>query len=172
MQAPHSARSETVQVPSAHAFQGARFEPITLTAGLLKGRWRPLILWNLFWEGKTFFRLARAMPGISKAVLTRDLADLVAAGLVERRRTSSEAVEFAFSDSPLAQRLRLLVGALYDWGLAAGQEAVVVRLVVRRLFGFQEVDHSRATVGEPGRAELADSQPPRFNGGPFGGHSH
>lgn len=163
--------SETAEVPSAHGPRGARLEPVALAAGVLKGRWTPFILWNLFWGSRSFYRLARAMPGIPRTVLSRELSDLVTAGLVERRRTSPETVEFAYAGSPLAQRLRLLVGALYDWGLGASREDRVGRMAARKLLGFQELGHSSATAGEPGPAALTESNPTRSGGDASGERS-
>lgn len=163
--------SEAMEVPSAHTPRGARLEPVALAAGVLKGRWTPFILWNLFWGSRSFYRLARAMPGIPRTVLSRELSELLTAGLIERRRTSSETVEFAYAGSPLAQRLRVLVGAWYDWGLGATREDRVGRLVSRKLLGFQELSHSSVTAGEPGSAELTESNPTRSAGDASGERS-
>ncbi|MDQ8756670.1 helix-turn-helix domain-containing protein [Sphingosinicella sp. LHD-64] len=58
--------------------------PIEGAMVLLSGRWRALILYYLGQGPMRFNELMRALDGISQRMLTRDLRELEAAGVIDR----------------------------------------------------------------------------------------
>jgi DNA-binding HxlR family transcriptional regulator len=92
---------------------------VELTAGLLKGRWSALILWHLFWGGKSFYQLLRELDGVSRPALARELEEMERHGVVRRRvlRLGSTRVEYVLTD--LGESLKTVVGVMYEWGLYA-----------------------------------------------------
>lgn len=82
---------------------------------LLSGRWRSLILYCLIDGPKRFNALQRANPGLSQQMLSRDLKDLEAAGVVSRSVTPTvpPQVEYALTD--VGQRLMPILKELGDW---------------------------------------------------------
>lgn len=82
---------------------------------LLSGRWKNLILYCLIDGPKRFNALQRANPGLSQQMLSRDLKELEAAGVVSRSvmPTVPPQVEYALTDA--GERLIPILKALGDW---------------------------------------------------------
>lgn len=82
---------------------------------LLSGRWRNLILYCLTDGPRRFNALQRANPGLSQQMLSRDLKDLEAAGVVSRSVTPTvpPQVEYALTDA--GKRLIPILKELGDW---------------------------------------------------------
>lgn len=90
--------------------------PMEVTLQALEGR-RPLIVWNLFWGARSFSELMRSIPGITKKVLRRELAEMERQGLVSREVRSGGNRKADYSLTPLGQSLKPLVASMYEWGL-------------------------------------------------------
>ena len=91
--------------------------PIELTVEALRGPFRPLIVWGLFWGARPFSELMRHVPRVTKKALRRELADMEGLGLVCRdvRPGSSRRAKYLLT--PLGETLRPVVGSMYEWGL-------------------------------------------------------
>ena len=95
--------------------------PIEGAMVLLSGRWRALIVYYLDKAPMRFNALQRALGPISQRMLTRDLRELEAAGVV-RRTVYPEApprVEYELTVS--GRHLMSIVDALGDWWEAHGK---------------------------------------------------
>jgi DNA-binding HxlR family transcriptional regulator len=95
--------------------------PIERTTEALRGPFRPLIVWGLFWGGRSFSELMRHVPDVTKKALRRELADMERLGLVVRDVPPGSNRRATYSLSPLGDTLRPVVGAMYEWGLRCGQ---------------------------------------------------
>lgn len=82
---------------------------------LLSGRWRTLLIYYLIEGPKRFSDLQRDNPTISHRMLTLDLRELEAAGVVARTvyPTVPPRVEYALTKD--GRRLVPLINALGDW---------------------------------------------------------
>jgi DNA-binding HxlR family transcriptional regulator len=89
--------------------------PLEVTLDVLDGRWKPLLIWQLFWGARPFCELMRRMPGMTKKRLRRELADMEQQGLV--RRAVSENRKASYGLTPLGETLKPVVGGMYEWGL-------------------------------------------------------
>jgi hypothetical protein len=58
--------------------------PIELTVEVLRGPFRPLIVWGLFWGPRPFSELMRHVPDVTKRALRRELVEMERIGLVVR----------------------------------------------------------------------------------------
>ena len=89
--------------------------PLEATLQVLDGPWKPLIVWQLFWDARPFCELMRRMPGITKKCLRRELEEMERTGLVCRtvRREGSA----AYALTLLGETLKPIVGGMYEWGL-------------------------------------------------------
>jgi DNA-binding HxlR family transcriptional regulator len=83
---------------------------------VIGGLWKPTILVNLLLGKKRFMELSRLIPDATQRVLTLQLRELEADGLVTRRvfpevppRVEYEATDLARSVAPILANLR-------DWG--------------------------------------------------------
>ncbi len=135
--------------PVRAATSTARFgSPVEITAGLLRGRWTALILWNLFWGGKRFYRLLRDLPGIPRKALALELQELERLGLIERQfhRRDLDGVEYTLS--LVGQSLKPVLVTMYEWGLLVWNLPVAEALAVGEQPGTQ-AEHSRPSEEDP-----------------------
>ena len=95
--------------------------PIELTTEVLRGPFRPLIVWGLFWGARPFSELMRHVPDVTKRALRRELVEMERIGLVVRdvRPDSNRRAFYALS--PFGETLRPVVGAMYEWGLLCAE---------------------------------------------------
>lgn len=94
--------------------------PIELTLEALRGPFRPLIVWGLFWGRRPFSELMRRIPDVTKKTLRRELTEMERMGLVRRDVRDGSNRRAEYSLSPLGETLRPVVGAMYEWGLRCG----------------------------------------------------
>jgi len=87
-----------------------------VTLGVLDGRWKPLLIWQLFWGARPFCELMRRMPGMTKKRLRWELADMERQGLV-RRIVSPDSRKASYGLTLLGESLKPVVGGMYEWGL-------------------------------------------------------
>jgi DNA-binding HxlR family transcriptional regulator len=90
--------------------------PMEVTLQALEGR-RPLIVWHLFWGARSFSELMRSIPGITKKVLRRELAEMERQAIVSREVRLGGNRKADYSLTPLGQSLKPVVAAMYEWGL-------------------------------------------------------
>ena len=77
---------------------------------VIGGRWKVLILRELFAGPKRHGELRRALPGISAKVLTEQLGELVLDGaLLRQERTVGRARQVEYSLTEFGERLRGLI---------------------------------------------------------------
>ena len=93
--------------------------PVEITAALLRGRWTAVVVWHLFWGGKRFYQLVREIEGIPRRALAHELEELERAGIVERRVQHLGPAKVEYSLTRLGDSLKIVVGAMYEWGLVA-----------------------------------------------------
>lgn len=83
--------------------------PISRALEVVGDRWTLLIVRDLLLGTRRFSDLARGLPGLSRALLTRRLRQLEAAGLLERR-------DGGYHPTEAGWRLEPIVFGLGDWG--------------------------------------------------------
>ncbi len=89
---------------------------IEMAMTVLGGKWKLVILDYLFAGARRFGELKRAMPGITQRMLTRQLRELEADGLVLRTvyREVPPKVEYSLTD--IGQGLETIAVQLEEWG--------------------------------------------------------
>jgi DNA-binding HxlR family transcriptional regulator len=107
-------RPGPVPVPAADIANAP--SPLEVTLGFLDDRWKPLLIWQLFWGARPFCELMRRMPGMTKKRLRRELEEMERQGLV-RRAVSPENRKASYALTPLGESLKPVVGGMYEWGL-------------------------------------------------------
>lgn len=93
--------------------------PVEITARVLKGRWTALVVWQLFWGEKRFYQLLRETDGIHRRALAHELEQLERLGIVVRRVRHMGSAKVQYGLTALGESLKLVVGAMYEWGLLA-----------------------------------------------------
>jgi DNA-binding HxlR family transcriptional regulator len=90
--------------------------PAEVTADLIGGRWKIVLLWFLFQGVKRFSELQRALPGITQKVLTQQLRDMEKKGLVTRTVYAEVPPKVEYQITPLGLSLKPVVDAMHLWG--------------------------------------------------------
>ena len=99
---------------AATSHSNARRRPVELTLDALHGRFRPLIVWNLFWGTRPFSELMRTTERITKKALRWELAEMESVGLVRREVRVGRNRKADYSLTPLGESLKPIVAAMYE----------------------------------------------------------
>jgi DNA-binding HxlR family transcriptional regulator len=89
--------------------------PLTMAVEILGDRWTLLIVRELLFNARRFNELARGLPGISRALLTRRLRQLERDGIVERR-SDAGGRPGAYGLTQAGLELQPLAQQLVEWG--------------------------------------------------------
>jgi len=91
--------------------------PIEATVSLINGKWRILILKELSQCPVRFGALERAIPNISAKVLTQQLREMEADGLVKRKIFPEIPPRVEYSLSEMGVSLFTIFGVLRHWSM-------------------------------------------------------
>ncbi|MEQ9297451.1 MAG: helix-turn-helix domain-containing protein [Cyclobacteriaceae bacterium] len=91
--------------------------PVTKAMGLIGGKWKPIILWAIFGGINRFGQLQRAIPTISKKVLTAQLRELEHDALITRKVYPVVPPKVVYSIAPLGKKTTPMIIALREFGL-------------------------------------------------------
>ena len=89
--------------------------PITATIDVIGGKWKPIIIWVLMQEPKRFGELHKTIPGIALKVLSRQLKELEADGIIIRRAYPEIPPRVEYSLSEKGWSLKQVMFLLSDW---------------------------------------------------------
>jgi DNA-binding HxlR family transcriptional regulator len=93
--------------------------PVATTTRLIGGRWKARLIWALFrQEPLRFSELRRACPPISDRILSKELRELDAAGLIVRREHPGAASHTDYRLTEDGRTLEPVMVAMAGWGLA------------------------------------------------------
>lgn len=91
--------------------------PVETTLMLISNRWKVLILRDLLTGTKRFGELKKSLSGISQKVLTANLKEMEACGLLTRKAYAEVPPRVEYTLTPLGESLRPVLAALFDWGM-------------------------------------------------------
>ncbi|NJK38609.1 MAG: helix-turn-helix transcriptional regulator [Oscillatoriales cyanobacterium RM2_1_1] len=91
--------------------------PAETTLAILSGRWKLLILRELFSGVKRFNQLQRSLTGITQKVLTQQLRDLEADGIVYRQVYPEIPPKVEYSLTPLGESLKPIISQMHEWSV-------------------------------------------------------
>ena len=92
--------------------------PVETTLMLIGSKWKVLILRDLMPGTKRFGELRRSIGSVSQKVLTAQLRDMDACGLVDRRVYAEVPPRVEYSLTELGRSLRPILDAMWAWGEA------------------------------------------------------
>ena len=92
--------------------------PVTHCLSVIGGKWKPVILFMISHRVNRFGAMQRGAPKITKQMLTQQLRELEADGVLTRTVFAEipPRVEYALTDK--GRGLLPVVGAMRDWGTA------------------------------------------------------
>ena len=91
--------------------------PVETTLTLISDRWKVLILRDLFTGTKRFGELKKSLTGISQKVLTANLRDMEANGLLTRKVYPEVPPRVEYTLTEIGESLKPILGAMFDWGM-------------------------------------------------------
>jgi DNA-binding HxlR family transcriptional regulator len=91
--------------------------PAELALKVINGRWKLLILKELFTGKKRFGELQRAVGGVTQKVLTQQLRELELDGIVDRVVYPEIPPKVEYSLTLLGESLQPLTEMMHDWGV-------------------------------------------------------
>jgi len=92
--------------------------PITYSMKIIGGKWKPIIFMRLSQGVNRFGLLSRSIEGISKNMLTRELRDLEANGIINRKIFAEIPPKVEYSLTKKGKTLLPVFEKLNDWGTA------------------------------------------------------
>jgi len=92
--------------------------PITYSMEIIGGKWKPIIFMRLSQGVNRFGLLSRSIEGISKNMLTRELRDLEANGIINRKNFAEISPKVEYSLTKKEKTLLPVFEKLNDWGTA------------------------------------------------------
>lgn len=91
--------------------------PVEAALGLIGGKWKGIVLFHLLREGTLRFNaIRRLMPGVTQRMLTTQLRELEADGLILRVVYPEVPPRVEYSLSPRGLTLEPVITALKSWG--------------------------------------------------------
>ncbi len=89
--------------------------PVETTLGILAGRWTVMIIHQLLEGTKRFNQLQRELAGITHRTLSKQLRQMEAQGLIERRDYREIPPRVEYSLTPLGLTLRDILHSMHVW---------------------------------------------------------
>ena len=89
---------------------------VETTLSVIGGLWKPLILYHLMDGTKRFMELSRLTPQATQRMLTLQLRELEADGVVTRRVFAEVPPRVEYSVTDFGRTLVPVLGALREWG--------------------------------------------------------
>ena len=91
--------------------------PVAFTTRVLGGKWKPRIVWALIRNEKLrYSEIRKACPPISDRILSKELKELEAWGLISRHEYPVIPPKTEYALTPLGETLRPIMAAMADWG--------------------------------------------------------
>jgi len=90
---------------------------VELTIQVIGGKWKPIIIYRLDAEGTMrFSEIKRSIPNITQKMLTQQLRELEADGVVFREVYPQVPPKVEYSLTELGQSVMPVIGSLCKWG--------------------------------------------------------
>lgn len=90
---------------------------VEVTLKVIGGRWKLLILRELFQGTKRFSELQRGIQGITQKMLTQQLREMESHGIVHRKVYPEVPPKVEYSLTALGLSLCPILSAMHEWGM-------------------------------------------------------
>lgn len=91
--------------------------PVERTLEVIGGRWKVLILRELFPGVRRFGQLHRALSGITQKMLTQQLREMESDGIIHREVYLQVPPKVEYSLMPLGESLKPIIDSMHEWGI-------------------------------------------------------
>ena len=89
---------------------------VSVTLDVLRGRWKAVILFSLLSGARRFSEMQRFIPGVTQKILTEQLRELEADGIVAREVFPSVPPKVEYSLTDRGRSLEGVLLTMRDWG--------------------------------------------------------
>lgn len=89
---------------------------VEVTLSVIGGLWKPVILFHLLREKRRFMELTRLMPNTTQRMLTLQLRELEADGIVARHVYPQVPFKVEYELTPFGRTLAPILVSLRQWG--------------------------------------------------------
>lgn len=96
--------------------------PLEAAMDVMGGKWKVTVLFRLMEGTRRFNELRRLLPNVTQRMLTTQLRDLEADGLISRKVYAEVPPKVEYSLTPLGRTLEPLLRELYRWGESFKEE--------------------------------------------------
>jgi DNA-binding HxlR family transcriptional regulator len=96
--------------------------PMVAAINRIGGKWKPIILHILSEGTMRFGEIKRLIPPVSQKMLTQQLRELEADGIVHRKVFAEVPPRVEYSLTKRGETLKPVLQALYTWGQAYSQQ--------------------------------------------------
>lgn len=90
--------------------------PVEITMGLIGDKWKVLIIRDLLTGTKRFGELKKSLTGITQKVLTNNLRQMAASGLVNRKVYAEVPPRVEYSLTETGWSLKPILDSMVVWG--------------------------------------------------------
>ena len=90
--------------------------PIQATSNVMAGKWKVLIVWHLSFASKRYAEIRDLLPGVTEKVLTAQLRQLEADGIVSRAVSEDVPPRVEYSLTAAGRELIPVMEAMCGWG--------------------------------------------------------
>lgn len=97
--------------------------PVTHCLSVIGGKWKPVLIFAIAGGVARFGALSRAIPGITKQMLTLQLRELESAGVISRTVHAVVPPRVDYALTPRGRSLLPVIEAMRAWGTAALADA-------------------------------------------------
>ncbi len=91
--------------------------PVAVTAAIIGGKWKGVVLYHLLDHTHRFNELKRLMPGVTQRMLTKQLRELEEDGVVHREVYAEVPPRVEYSLTPFGQTLSAVILSMRAWGM-------------------------------------------------------
>jgi len=92
--------------------------PVTYCMSKIGGKWKPILLFLINNDVNRFGILQRSIEGISKQMLTKQLRELEADGILERKIYAEIPPRVEYFITDLGASLMPIIVSMKEWGIA------------------------------------------------------
>ena len=90
--------------------------PVTHCLSVIGGKWKPVILYCVSNGVNRFGAMGREVPGVTKQMLTQQLRELEADGLLDRKVFAEVPPRVEYSLTDRGRSILPVIAAMRDWG--------------------------------------------------------
>lgn len=96
--------------------------PLELTHDMIKGKWKPILLWQLSKGGRSLSELKKSIQGISQKMLIQHLNELLDCGLIQKWTAEGYPLKSEYTLTERGKKTFAAISILQDIGIEMMRE--------------------------------------------------